>query len=350
MGAGASSQTPTPSVSLALYDVLHPLSSSPSVTDSDVRIQISSSSAVIKDAIQFKEGEDFVKIIRDTYGNGGTTTGGGGAFPLEDVLRNIITNVARPPGVGTRTPSGGEDLTGNQEGRSEFTDPRYPVENVGVPRPSSEGEDSTGPHSGWSEFTDPRYPVENVGVPRPSSEGEDSTGPHSGWSEFTSPRHLVSHIPGWSTSRARPSGLTPLEKCVKDSSYDLGHLIISKLDPDLAANAAENVHLKVGSKGSASLATLLHLSLPSNSPHAWAKAGRLDMLQLHHALLGPSFDWLSKDGFDGTPLYYACHSGYKAPGGGGDLVRWLMGRGEYGEDELRRCRDGWFTNFPPHLH
>ena len=71
-------------------------------------------------------------------------------------------------------------------------------------------------------------------------------------------------------------------------------------------------------------------------PFAMAKAGDLEGLKMWSDK-NPDFDFVNEtDGFDSMCLYYSCHSGASR---GIEIVRWLLGKGEYSESVVRRCVD-----------
>lgn len=84
-----------------------------------------------------------------------------------------------------------------------------------------------------------------------------------------------------------------------------------------------------------SLLSVLSHNLPEYQVHNWAKSGSLKSIKKFNNVRVEDYDWTVNDPFDSTPLYYACHSG--ACKGDIELVTYLLGLGEYGEDVIERC-------------
>jgi hypothetical protein len=180
---------------------------------------------------------------------------------------------------------------------------------------------------------------------------------------FVDPVHLITHFPLWAitppsnnstaTSAAAAAAAaaasatnTPLHFYLSTNNVDMVNHVLSSINP--AASSTFLTFLSnldtdkydpcvVSPIASFLLENKLRQRLDSqgDDPYVLSKIGNLAALK-SFSDSNPNHDWIKVDEFDSTCLYYACHCGaYQST----DIVKYLLNKGDYSEDVLKRCKD-----------
>ena len=159
--------------------------------------------------------------------------------------------------------------------------------------------------------------------------------------QFTSIPFLIANFPTWSVT-PNDFSATPLQSALASGDCKLALSMLASLErvKDKVESAYVE-HFKYLEPHPCLLAFFNNILPRNSSPHSFAKTGKLELLVAFGRYV-KGYDWTTKDSFDSTPIYYACHCGFKLcknEAEGARLVKWLLeaGNGNYDNATMERC-------------